>query len=109
MYVNGIEDVSKLTNIPKDFLDKLPPRISYSISNAIEETLIAEDGFVEYDLGFGILRLLIEDNKIKYKFVPSAELEESLLNTVRKEHNTLKSELESSLPNKVLRQYKELV
>ena len=93
----------------QEYFDKFVEKLNYAISSSVVESVIAEDNIVDYNLGIGTLRLLVADNKIKYKFVPSEILEESLINAVQKEHTNLKSELESSLANKILKQYKELL
>lgn len=102
-------DLEKLTTIPEKSLDKLFQRTTCCICNAVEESLLAEEDITEIDLGFGILKILVKDNEIKYKFVPSAKLNDSIVATITNGHNTLTVAVEAALVERITNAYKDLL
>ena len=63
----------------------------------------------EIDLGFGTLLIKLEDDIIKYKFIPSSVLETNIKETVQKKKNPLVAAVDESLVSKIERCYKELL
>jgi len=59
------------------------------------------------DLGYGTLSINFDNKEIKYKFVPSKELDKSVANTVVTENNELINEIENSLVEKITNLYKD--
>ena len=67
---NVSEDLSTITTIPKNSIDKLFEKEEWCICQNIEEQLGNKDVLTEIHIGIGYLSILLEDNTIKYKFVP---------------------------------------
>ena len=63
----------------------------------------------EIDLGFGTLLIKLEDDSVKYKFIPSNALETNIKETVTKKKNPLIAAVDSSLVQKIEHCYKELL
>ena len=106
---NMIEDISKLTTIQKEYLDSLIVKSEWCICSYIENTILNKENITKIDIGIGSLSILVEDNTIKYKFIPSKELESAIRTTVIDDKNPLKFKLEKTLVDKITNIYKELL
>lgn len=104
-----IKDLSTLTTIPEKALQKLNNKSYYCINEAVLETLLAKKELVEINIGIGTLYIQLLDNSVKYKFIPSPEMEKNIKNTVINNQNSLQNVLESSLVNKIINTYKDLL
>lgn len=104
-----IDDLSILTTIPDKALNKLVNKSYYCINEAVLDTLLEDKNLVEIDIGLGILYIQILDNSIKYKFIPSNELEKNVKNTVINNKNNLQNVLENNLVTKIVNAYKDLL
>ena len=105
---NIVEDVSKLTTIPEKTLNKLNQKFIYSICEQIQEDLLEEKEISELDIGLGTLYIKYTDDQIKYKFIPNADLEKAVYNTVIKKLNLMETSLNESLAKKFIDVYKDL-
>ena len=103
------DDLSVLTTIQKSAIIKLLDKESYIITNGIEENLLSNNPISEFDLGIGVLSILIDDKQIKYKFIPNTKLEKAIKKTVSNKKSPLKDSLEKTLVNKIPNIYKELL
>ena len=99
-------DLSTLTTINEQIFTKLESKIIWCISNSMYEAIKAGENSTIIDLGFGTITILFDNNEIKYKFVPSQELEKVLTRTVINERNDLAINIESSLVSKLTNVYK---
>lgn len=102
-------DVSKLTTIPEKALDKLNDKILYCICDIIAEDRLQEKFISEFD--FGLYKLYIKhDDKtqIKFKVIPSEELQRCIINTITKGQNLLEDTLNNALAKKFLEVYKDI-
>lgn len=106
--INILEDISTLTSINKKALDKLSNVAIYCINDAVVESLITDNDTVKVDIGIGELWLRLENDQVKYKFIPSAKFEESIVNTITNKSNLLEISIENSLKEKITNTYKDL-
>lgn len=104
-----VKDVSTITTIPYDTLNKLNDKVLWSICNSIYESKLNNEEFYELDLGFGTLIIADQDESIRYKFIPSAKLEKSVISVIKDNKNPLQNNLENSLKNKIINTYKTIV
>lgn len=107
--INIVEDVSKITTIPKSYLDKLNEKAVWCICDGIQDELIQGNNIIELDIGIGTLLISSEQENIRYKFIPSEYLEKSINETVTYEHSPLQDQLEQSLINKIVNTYKDIL
>jgi len=103
------KDISILTTIKEDYLDNLIKKSEWCICSYVEETILKKENITKIDIGIGSLSILVEDNSIKYKFIPSEELENSIRTTIINDKNPLKLKLEKVLVDKITNVYKELL
>jgi len=106
---NIVKDISTLTTIKEDYLNSLVAKSEWCICSYVEETILKKENITKVDIGIGSLSILVEDNTIKYKFIPSKELEEAIRTTVIDDKNPLKFKLEKVLVDKITNVYKELL
>lgn len=99
-------DLSTLTTIKESVLAKLNEKIVWCISDAVCKSVYNRDDSASIDLGYGNLIIKFDNNQIKYKFIPSKELEEAVTQAVITERNSLVEALETSLADKITNVYK---
>ena len=106
---NLIQDLSKLTTISTETLDKLFEKIYYIISDNIVEAMIKEKDVTEVDIGIGTLIIRICGDDIKFKFIPNAKLQEVVKTTIVTKENKLTSVVEKVLVERITNTYKDLL
>ena len=108
MRVDVKESLSTLTTINELSINRLFDKITWIISDAVEQAELSGDDTVELDLGFGTVKITIENKSIKYKFVPSKFTEESIIDTIVNGKNQLTFEIEKNLVAKLSNIYKDM-
>lgn len=106
---NIIEDVSKLTSISKDALNKLQEKSIWCICNAVYENQLINSILTEIDLGIGKLYISNEEEGVKYKFIPSSYLENMVNKTLDDNKNPLQLIVEKKLANRIVNTYKTII
>lgn len=109
--INIIDDVSSICNLPNDVLIRLSYVVNCIIADSICDSLPDKD--FEFDIGIGKIYITIEENKacksVRYRFIPSKELEDSINSVVKSRRSPLTKAVENSLQNKVFNTYKDLM
>ena len=78
-------DISSLTNVSEDILKQLSKTSTYCIGHTVyENTISGETNLHEIDLGIGTLYIKVDDEQIRYKFIPSKQLEEAVSHGAQK-------------------------
>lgn len=103
-----IKDLSTTTTIPYFTLRKLADRFSAVISYNVGESQLSGDDVCELDIGIGTLLISLNSDEIKYKFIPSKKLSESVIDAVQNNNFELVTDMEDSLRKKVMNTYKDL-
>lgn len=106
---NIIEDISKLTTIPQNALDKLVMKANWCIADSFKESIIAKNDLTEIDIGIGKLLISNLTEEIKYKFIPCEDLEKALISVALDKKNILELTLEKKLVGKILNTYKDII
>lgn len=109
MVFNIKEDLSKLTTIDILYLNRIFNKIIWCISDYVEMAIEKGEDLVEVNLGFGVITININDDSIKYRFKPSKELDESIINTVIDGKNNFTLTLEKTLVQKITNIYKDFL
>lgn len=104
-----LDDVSKVTNIQKKYLSKIFNACTFVISNTWQDAMYSNDTTATIDIGLGKLLLSLEDDNIKYKFIPSKKLEDSIRCVAKGQQNPLEFKLEETLKTRVETMYKDLL
>ncbi len=109
MECNLLTKQSTLTTISENQLARLQNFSKLIILDSIEEMMLNNENILSVDLGYGTLGINIEDNKLRFKFVPSAKFEGELLDTIKNKHSPLESAIEQSVKVKLTQTYKDLM
>ena len=106
---DSIKDLSILTTIPKSVLDKLTTELQYVICHSIEESSLQSENITKIDIGIGTLLISVEDEGVRYKFIPSSSLEQTVKWTILNHKSPIIHQVEEALKDKVMNVYKELL
>ena len=107
--MNLIDDLNTSTTIPRANLTKLSNRVEWLICNAAYEASLTERKTTEVNMGFGKLRLKLDDGAIKYKFIPSKHLENMIITAYDEGIDQLAVEAEKAISGTILKAYKDLM
>lgn len=107
--IDIMEDVSAITTIPKDSLNKIVEKQTWCICHALQESKLNYENIVEINIGIGSLLISDQDEVVKYKFIPSETLEEAINETLKSGKSPLELKLEKSLINKIVKTYKDII
>lgn len=102
-------DLSVLTGVSEATIKKFIPLCNYVIGHTVHEQQCKSDELSEVDLGIGILKILVDDTHIKYRFVPDKELESMILQTIKTRRSPILTKLDCNLNDKLQKTYKELL
>lgn len=106
---NIIEDISFLTNVSEAVLKKLVTATSYAIGHAIHEGVREQQEIIILDIGIGELQVKIQNDLIKYKFVPDKSLENMIVRTVTTNTSPIAIQLDNNLKEKIDKAYKDIL
>lgn len=106
---NLTRDVSKLTTIPYATLNKLKDIEVACIGHNVYEGVLKNEEQVTINVGIGELIVKINPEEIRYKFIPSSHLEETIRSSVVNKESPLVQKIEGKLRDKVMNVYKELL
>lgn len=104
-----IEDLAKITTIPVQTLQRLLMNAVYCICHSVLENFNNKEAASQVDIGFGKLSVLVEDNKIQYKFIPSQKFNQTMIETINSNTSPLIKYAEDILNSKLINTYKELM
>lgn len=102
-------DLSKLSNIPEEYIDKVLKTCAPIIGNAVYESLLSSEEIADIDVGFGNIIIKADSKELKLKFVPSKDLEMNLKTINSGKEPELKAKLEKALVAKLIDMYKEIL
>lgn len=109
MITNVLEDISTLTSVSENTLKKFIPVINYIIGHGVHEALCEKTEYVNIDLEIGELHIKIEDDSVRYRFVPSKDLEYLICNTIKTKQSPIMSKVDYDLQQRIDKAYKELL
>ena len=104
-----LEDLNVLTTIPLTALQDLRDQGIDCIAHSVLENILSENPLTELDIGIGILYIKLEDESIKYRFIPSKKLEDTVAFTVLTKQSPVVSRAETALKEKVESTYKNFL
>ena len=104
-----INNLSAITTIPVNSLQKLKEKEIYLICNDVEESILQNKNVTEINIGIGVLTIEIKDSFINYKFVPSSKLEKHLVSTIMNKKNPLTNVFEEALASRIVKTYKDML
>lgn len=107
MRIDVKSSLSTLTTVNELSINRLFDKVPWIISDAIEQAELSGDDTIEFDLGFGTIKVLLEKEAVKYKFYPSKQTETAIVDTIVNGKNQLTLEIEKNLVQKLTNIYKD--
>lgn len=105
---NLTTDLGILSGVAVTNLDKLALLSNDIISHAVLEAKLNNEPVAEIDLGIGILYILISEEELKYKFIPSTTLQFAVKQTLTKNKSRLTETVDATLSRRIMNTYKDL-
>ena len=105
---NTIEDLSKVTTIPRVTLQKLIEQSEMCVCHDMLEQILNNENYICVDIMFGYLYINMDEDNVKFKFVPSAQFEDMIVDTINTKRSPLINAVESALSTKIMKVYKDL-
>ena len=105
---DSIKDLSTITTIPYFTLQNIFDKMSDIIAYDAHESFVNRDSVSEIDIGIGTLNILVDSDEIRYKFIPSNSLRDSVYDAVVNNQVSLLSNIEEAVSKRVMNAYKEL-
>lgn len=106
---NVIKDIAKLTTIPEFNLIKLSNLCSKCISHDVVESIKNNEDVCTIDIGIGSLLIDISSTDLHFKFIPSSQLQLTILKSINSSESELVIEVEELLKDKIINTYKNLL
>ena len=107
--IDIVNDVAQLSGCSTTSLINLLTLSEDCICSSILESISNGRNVVSLNIGIGTLSLLLDDNKVMYKFTPSQKLEGKIVATIKDGYDPLVEKTENALANNFLKVYKELL
>ena len=104
-----IKDLADLTSVSEKIFEKLSNNIMFLILQNLEETINKNEKICEFDLTLGKLLISLEDDELKFKFIPSKKLEKEIIKTIEEGQNSMEKILISNMISTLEKTYKELL
>lgn len=108
MEINIKEGLSTLTNLPIKYLDKIENNLTYLILDGLHDSSLSGENITEFKSDIGSLLINVEEESVKYKFVPSEKFEELIKAQIKTGQNLLEYKLEKALIDRISNLYKDL-
>lgn len=107
--IDLLNKLSIVTTIDKKALSKLAEKAEWCICDGIYTSSIENNYRCFFDIGIGTVGVdYSAGDEVKYKFIPSKELEKEVLSTIVNKKNPLVLKAEASLVHKITETYKDL-
>lgn len=107
--IDLLHKVSVITTIDRKALNKLAEKYEWCICDEIYTSAIEGNYRCFFDIGIGTIGIdYSSGDEVKYKFIPSKELEKEVLSTITNKKNPLVLKAEASLVKKITETYKTL-
>lgn len=106
--ISLVDDLSLLTSIKKYNLEELVNKCNMVISHAVVESIKQQETVTGIDIGIGILRVTNQEDELKFKFIPSAKLENTLIHTYNSKDSSLVAAVDAELGSRIQKTYKDL-
>ena len=109
MKVSASKDLAKLTTISSLEIDRLIDLLPSIASHHVLANYRNRDFETHFDIGIGDIVIIVGENDVRYKFIPSSSFSECINNTINEKHDHLESLLEEAFTKRLLKVYKDLL
>lgn len=105
---NMLNDLSTLTTIQTNSLDKLFNKCKMLICDYIVQDNLCKTNTTSIDIGIGTVVINMQDHELNYKFIPSNDLEDMLVECIKTKNSPLVNTIEKTLSDRITKAYKDL-
>ena len=103
-----ISDISTLTTISQSSLQELIKKANLCIAHAVFESKQEIETDTEINIGLGKLIIRVDNDQIKYKFIPTTNLSDLIIYTINQNISPLTKIVEDNLVDRINDTYKTL-
>lgn len=104
-----IENLNKITTIPMVTLKELQRYIHLIQSNEVVAQMKEDKVILELETIEGIIYISLEDDNLKYKFIPSDKFNKIIVDTVKTKESLLVKAAEEKLSELLIKTYKDIL
>ena len=104
-----ISDLSILTTLPDKTLRRLCNKGVECICHNVLEKTQQNELETNIDISIGVIKIMVDNDEIHYRFIPSGTLEDKLVETLTSGVDPLVKDIEENLTNRILNAYKDLI
>lgn len=104
-----INDLSALTTVSVHSLKELAEKANFTIAHTVFENIKSGNPLTTIDIGIGTLYIKLEDENIKYKFIPNKNLKALVCQAATSKESPLINEAEMVLNKRIEQTYKDLL
>lgn len=103
------KELETITTIPEQQLLKLVEKTMFCVCQDVKESILAKEPTTEIDVGVGTLTIQVANGEVKYRFVPSAKLNDAIIKTIKEGNSPLTLVAETNLKDRIINVYKDLL
>ena len=104
------ENVSALTTLPEDLVKYIGKYMPYIHSHSIATQIIEKGGDIfELELFEGTLMLMLENDNVKYKFIPNDDFSKVIVETILNKKSLLVDGLSDKIKRILEKAYKDVL
>ena len=103
-----LDDLSIVTTIGKMNFEQLAAKSVAIISHDIVESVKNRETVTSIDIGIGVLKITVQDDLVRYKFIPSNKLDSVVKDTYNRGQSKLVADIDSALGKRITKTYKDL-
>ena len=107
--IDLVNDLNVLNHVSEKVLTNLVSLSTYCIGHAVHEEQCCKNDVTIVDIGIGELHIKCSSDGIRYRFIPSEELEKTLIKTITTGTSPILSKLDLNIKEKIEHAYKELL
>ncbi len=109
MTKNALNDLSQLCGVQEYNLVGLSNQFNTLISHYMFCLKNSVDNKLEVDIGIGTIVFILVNNEVKYKFIPSKNLEKSVIEGCKADESVLIKKANQLIGQRINKTYKELL
>ena len=101
------DDIAILTNVSKTNIEEIVKLIEKNIAHSVIEQKLSNE-FDYIDVGIGSLKISVDNNELRYSFIPSESLNNRIINSIKSNKSPIIEDLDKSVIHRIKKAYKEL-
>lgn len=104
---DALKDLQTITTIPYKTLKDLFDKFQWVLCDEIETSHNKGEEFASIDIGIGEIDVCVDNDELKFRFIPSSKFEDNIKETIKSSKNPLVLNIEESLVKRIINTYKD--